>query len=81
MLSLSNGLKKGTPLEQNGATRVMKKGLRYHMMSPMNAAWSTGLVLENLKLKVAALEYLQLPIAIHEGNLGRLEIQVRATMI
>jgi len=42
----------------------------------LNAAWSTGLVLENLRLKVAAFEYLQLPFAIHEGNLGRLEIQV-----
>ena len=42
----------------------------------MYAAWSTGLVLENLRLKGAAFEYLQLPFAIHDGNLGRLEIQV-----
>ena len=41
-----------------------------------DAAWSTGLVLENLRLKVEAFEYLQLPFAIQEGTLGRLEIQV-----
>ena len=38
--------------------------------------WSTGLVLENVRLKVEAFEYLQLPFNIKEGSIGRLEIQV-----
>lgn len=42
--------------------------------------WSTGLVLENVRLKVEAFEYLQLPFNIKEGSIGRLEIQVLLTM-
>ena len=38
--------------------------------------WSTGLVLENVRLKVEAFEYLQLPFNIKEGCIGRLEVQV-----
>ena len=41
------------------------------------AAWSTGFVLENVRLKVEAFEYLQLPFVFTEGCIGRLEVQVR----
>ena len=40
--------------------------------------WSTGLVLENVRLKVEAFEYLQLPFNIREGCIGRLEVQVKS---
>lgn len=41
-----------------------------------DAAWSTGVVLTDLKLKTEAFDNLQLPFAIQEGRLGRLEVQV-----
>jgi hypothetical protein len=40
-------------------------------------AWSTGFVLENVRLKVEAFEYLQLPFDITEGCIGRVEVQAR----
>jgi hypothetical protein len=39
--------------------------------------WSTSLVLENVRMKVEAFEYLQLPFNIKEGCIGRLEVQVQ----
>ncbi len=42
------------------------------------AAWSTGFVLENVRLKVEAFDYLQLPFVITEGCIGRLEVQARS---
>ena len=45
---------------------------------PVHApAWSTGFVLENVRLKVEAFEYLQLPFDITEGCIGRVEVQAR----
>ena len=43
----------------------------------LHAGWSTGLTLENVRLKVEAFEYLQLPFNITEGCIGRLVVQVR----
>ena len=40
-------------------------------------AWSTGFVLENVRLKVEAFDYLQLPFVFTEGCIGRLEVQAR----
>lgn len=42
----------------------------------LHAGWSTGLTLENVRLKVEAFEYLQLPFNITEGRIGRLVLQV-----
>lgn len=42
----------------------------------LHSGWSTSLVLENVRLKVEAFEYLQLPFNLREGCIGRLEIQV-----
>ena len=42
----------------------------------LHAGWSTGLTLENVRLKVEAFEYLQLPFNITEGRIGRLILQV-----
>ncbi len=39
-------------------------------------AWKTGLTLEDVKLKVEAFDYLQLPFAVKEGVAGKLQIQV-----
>ena len=41
------------------------------------AAWKTGFVLDNVRLKVEAFDYLQLPFDIKEGIIGRIEVQVR----
>jgi len=40
------------------------------------AAWKTGFVLDNVRLKVDAFDYLQLPFDIKEGIVGRIEVQV-----
>ena len=45
------------------------------------AAWSTGFVLENVRLKVEAFDYLQLPFVFTEGCIGRLEVQARTHCI
>lgn len=55
---------------------LFKKSLTKGWTMPHRAAWSTGLVLENLKLKTEAFDYLQLPFAINEGSLARLDVQV-----
>ena len=39
-------------------------------------AWKTGLTLEDVRLKVEAFDYLQLPLAVKEGVAGKLQIQV-----
>ncbi|KAK9798969.1 hypothetical protein WJX73_003190 [Symbiochloris irregularis] len=39
-------------------------------------AWSTGLVLENVSLKLDAFDYLELPVAVTGGCVDRLEVQV-----
>ena len=41
----------------------------------MVAAWKTGFVLDNVRLKVDAFDYLQLPFEIKEGIVGRIEVQ------
>ena len=43
----------------------------------VGAAWKTGFVLDNVRLKVEAFDYLQLPFDIKEGIVGRIEVQVR----
>ena len=49
------------------------------MMIPLLvAAWRTGFVLENVRLKVEAFDYLQLPFNIKEGVVGRIQVQARS---
>jgi hypothetical protein len=43
----------------------------------LSTAWSTGFILENVQIKVEAFEYLQLPLEVSYGCIGRLEVQVR----
>lgn len=49
----------------------------FHNCAMWLAAWSTGFVLENVRLKVEAFDYLQLPFVFTEGCIGRLEVQAR----
>jgi hypothetical protein len=44
-----------------------------HLVAPLHAGQG---VLENVQLRVEAFEYLQLPIAIKRGRIGRLKLQV-----
>ena len=43
----------------------------------MITAWSTGVVLENLEVIPEAFDYLQLPVKLRKGFVGRLEIKVK----
>lgn len=45
--------------------------------STVPAAWKSGVTLQNVKLKVEAFDYLQLPIDVREGVVGRLQVQVQ----
>lgn len=40
------------------------------------AAWKSGVTLQNVKLKAEAFDYLQLPVDVKEGIVGRLQVQV-----
>ncbi|KAL6783764.1 hypothetical protein ACKKBF_B05705 [Auxenochlorella protothecoides x Auxenochlorella symbiontica] len=39
-------------------------------------AWQTGVTLENIPIRLDALEYLQLPFRLTAGNIGRLQLQI-----
>jgi N-terminal region of Chorein or VPS13 len=45
--------------------------------SALPAAWKSGVTLQHVKLKVEAFDYLQLPVDIKEGVVGRLQVQVQ----
>lgn len=42
---------------------------------------NTGVTLHNLQLRVEALDYLQLPVTIKEGHIGRLSLQARVRRV
>lgn len=46
------------------------------MLGPLDAAWKSGVTLQNVKLKTEAFDYLQLPFDVKEGVVGRLQVQV-----
>lgn len=51
-----------------------------HRTASLPAAWRTGVTLEDVRLRVEALEYLQLPVAVQSGRIGRLSFQVLPTL-
>jgi hypothetical protein len=69
----------------NGMGLVLSSLVWYQLLSALRpltinglwTAWRTGFILENVQIKVEAFEYLQLPVEVSYGCIGRLEVQVR----
>lgn len=47
-----------------------------HLLTLPHAAWQTGVTLENIPIRLDALEYLQLPFRLTVGHIGRLQLQI-----